>query len=120
MRNATLPRSLGLPPIQCFGRMPCRPIAQRTSRPPCREQRFSYSCRPTLIMATLPATLGYHMPAEWEPHEATWIAWPHERTDGPGKFAAIPWVFAEIVRNLHQCEQVNILVNDEDHETLAT
>ncbi len=71
------------------------------------------------IMANLPATLGYRMPAEWEPHEATWIAWPHKRTDWAGKFPAIPWVFAEIVRHLHQCEQVNILVNDEDHETLA-
>src|SRR5713101_3413386 len=70
-------------------------------------------------MAICPANLGYRMPAEWEPHEATWVAWPHERTDWPGKFAAIPWVFAEIVRHLHRCEQVNILVNDKDHETLA-
>ena len=40
------------------------------------------------------------MPAEWEPHEATWIAWPHNRSDWPGKFEAIPWVYAEIVRHL--------------------
>jgi hypothetical protein len=33
---------------------------------------------------TAPAALGYRMPAEWEPHEATWLAWPHERTDWPG------------------------------------
>ena len=39
------------------------------------------------------------MPAEWEPHEATWLAWPHERTDWPGKFAPIPWVYADIVRH---------------------
>jgi agmatine deiminase len=51
------------------------------------------------------------MPAEWEPHEATWIAWPHHRKDWPGKFAAIPLVYGEIVRQLHQCEEVNILVN---------
>jgi agmatine deiminase len=51
------------------------------------------------------------MPAEWEPHEATWIAWPHHRDDWPGKFAAIPWVYAEIVRALHQSETVYILVN---------
>ena len=37
------------------------------------------------------------MPAEWEPHEATWLGWPHEVTDWPGKFPAIPWAFAEIV-----------------------
>ena len=39
------------------------------------------------------------MPAEWEPHEATWLAWPHEKSDWPGKFAPIPWVYGEIVRH---------------------
>jgi agmatine deiminase len=59
------------------------------------------------------------MPAEWEPHEATWIAWPHNRSDWPGKFASIPWVYAEIVRNLARVERVNILVNDADAEARA-
>src|SRR3954469_1417633 len=59
------------------------------------------------------------MPAEWEPHEATWIAWPHQRDDWPGKFEAIPWVYAEIVRNLHLSEAVRILVNDADAEAGA-
>ncbi|MDP6959189.1 MAG: agmatine deiminase family protein [Planctomycetota bacterium] len=40
------------------------------------------------------------MPAEWEPHKATWIGWPHNRSDWPGKIGAIHWVYAEIVRNL--------------------
>jgi len=53
------------------------------------------------------------MPAEWEPHDATWIAWPHNRRDWPGKFAPVPWVYAEIVRHLSRVERVNILVNDE-------
>ena len=57
-----------------------------------------------------PASLGYRMPAEWEPHEATWIAWPHQRADWPGKFAPVPWVYVEIVRHLSRVEQVNILV----------
>ena len=52
------------------------------------------------------------MPAEWEPHQATWIAWPHRRDDWPGKFAPIAWVYTEIVRRLHQSERVRILVND--------
>ena len=52
------------------------------------------------------------MPAEWEPHESTWIAWPHRRSDWPGKLPAIPWVYGEIVRWLHRSEPVNILVND--------
>ena len=56
--------------------------------------------------------LGYRMPAEWEPHAATWLAWPHEKSDWPGKFAPIPWVYAEIVRHLSQVERVRILVED--------
>ncbi len=57
-----------------------------------------------------PAQLGYRMPAEWEPHEATWIAWPHNRDDWPGKFAPVPWVYTEIVRHLSRVETVCIVV----------
>jgi agmatine deiminase len=70
------------------------------------------------------------MPAEWEPHAATWIAWPHHEPDWPGKFESIPWVYAEIVRTLclqsptrapsrgrpaggHPAERVEILCQDE-------
>ncbi|MGI8746667.1 MAG: agmatine deiminase family protein [Bryobacteraceae bacterium] len=52
------------------------------------------------------------MPAEWEPHEATWLAWPHETTDWPGKFAAIPWVYGEIARHLSRFERVRILIEN--------
>ncbi len=50
------------------------------------------------------------MPAEWEPHEATWIAWPHNRDDWPGRFAPVPWVYGEIVRKLSAVERVRILI----------
>jgi len=70
-------------------------------------------------ISSTPAGLGFRMPAEWEPHEATWIAWPHQRDDWPGKFAAIPPVYTEIVRHLHQSEQVRILVNNAAAETRA-
>jgi agmatine deiminase len=56
------------------------------------------------------------MPAEWEPHEATWLAWPHEKSDWPGKFAPIPWLYGEIVRHLSRVERVRILVQDGDAE----
>lgn len=59
------------------------------------------------------------MPAEWEPHRATWIAWPHNRSDWPGKFAAIPWVYADIVRHLSRVEQVNIVVKSAAEKTAA-
>ena len=57
-----------------------------------------------------PQARGFRMPAEWEPHEATWIAWPHNREDWPGRFAPIPWVYGEIVRKLAAVEKVRILV----------
>ena len=59
------------------------------------------------------------MPAEWEPHAATWIAWPHFRGDWPGKFEPIPWVYAEMVRNLGIRERVEIAVQDASAETKA-
>lgn len=61
----------------------------------------------------------YRMPAEWEPHASTWIAWPHYKLDWPGKFEAIPWVYAEIVRYLSRHERVEIIVNDAAAEKLA-
>jgi len=66
-----------------------------------------------------PHALGYRMPAEWEPHEATWIGWPHELTDWPGKFTPIPWVYAEIVRHLARVERVRILVENAAAESKA-
>ena len=58
-----------------------------------------------------PAAMGFRMPAEWEPHEATWIGWPYNKSDWPGKFAPIPWVYGEIVRILAQGERVRIISN---------
>jgi len=68
---------------------------------------------------TKPRDLGYRMPAEWDRHEATWLAWPHNHEDWPGKFQAIPWVYAEIVRLLSAHELVHILVNDAKAEQRA-
>jgi agmatine deiminase len=57
------------------------------------------------------ASLGYSMPAEWERHEATWIGWPHNKTDWPDKIGTIEWVYGEIVRKIAESEIVRILVN---------
>lgn len=61
-----------------------------------------------------PAHLGYHMPAEWEPHAGTWLAWPHNLNTWPGKFAPVPTIYVEMVRALHEHEQVYICVNDSE------
>jgi len=59
------------------------------------------------------------MPAEWEPHAATWLAWPHFHGDWPGKFEPVPWVFAEIVRNLAPHERVELIVQNAAAERQA-
>jgi agmatine deiminase len=69
--------------------------------------------------AQTPAALGFHMPAEWEPHEATWLGWPHCRSDWPGKLAAIEWVYGEIVRKLAPGEKVRIIVDSAAREARA-
>jgi agmatine deiminase len=75
--------------------------------------------KPAPAKPSTPFDLGYRMPAEWEPHAATWLAWPHEKTDWPGKFAPIPWVYADIVRHLAEVERVRILVEHTGAERAA-
>src|SRR6202451_1628643 len=59
------------------------------------------------------------MPAEWEPHAATWLAWPHYHGDWPGKFEPIPWVYPEIIRSLARHERVELIVKDAAAERLS-
>ena len=65
------------------------------------------------------ATRFFRTPAEWEPHAATWLAWPHYRLDWPGKFEPIPWVYAEIIRYLSRRERVELIVKDVAAEKVA-
>ena len=72
------------------------------------------SAKPATSSRALRAdSVALRMPAEWERHDATWIAWPHHEPDWPGKLGAIPWVYAEIVRALHTHERVEILCHNE-------
>jgi agmatine deiminase len=57
-----------------------------------------------------PRQRGYRMPAEWEPHAATWLAWPHNKEDWPGKFEPIPWIIADIIRHIASAEIVHLIV----------
>ena len=54
----------------------------------------------------------YRMPAEWEKQKSTWIAWPHNKKDWPGKFNEIPWIFSKIITELSKVQSVNILVKN--------
>src|SRR5436853_7511920 len=69
---------------------------------------------------TSTSSLSRHrFPAEWEPHAATWLAWPHYFDDWPGKFEPIPWVYAEIIRYLTRHERVGLLVKDAKEKAKA-
>jgi agmatine deiminase len=59
-----------------------------------------------------PRDLGFRMPAEWEPHAATWLAWPHNETDWPKKGLLVEWVFVEMARLLSRGERVRFLVRN--------
>jgi agmatine deiminase len=59
------------------------------------------------------------MPAEWERHEATWLAWPHNPTDWPGKLDTIRWVYGEMVRRIARGETIRMLVNSKKDRNLA-
>ena len=77
--------------------------------------RFARGVRP----AARRAGGSYRLPAEWEPHEATWIGWPHNTTDWPGRFGPIPWAYSELVRWISRGEIVRILVESAEHRERA-
>jgi agmatine deiminase len=70
-------------------------------------------------MNDTPRSLGYRMPAEWEPHEATWLSWPHNPETWPGNFEPVPAIFADIVAALREHEEVRILTGTEELEAAA-
>jgi agmatine deiminase len=72
----------------------------------------------TIVQPT-PAQTAYSMPAEWERHEATWLGWPHNADDWPGKFQTIPWVYGEMIRKISGGEKIYLLVRNKGDENLA-
>ncbi len=75
--------------------------------------------KPIAPRTTTPADLGFSMPAEWEPHAATWLGWPHNETDWPGKLDTIRWVYGEMVRHISPGETVRLLVRNQTEARLA-
>src|ERR1700744_3644277 len=89
--------------------MPCRSYSQANNFMPKLE----------MIPTATPAELGYHFPPEWEKHEATWLGWPHNANDWPGKFEVIPWVYGEMARRISSGEKIFLLVRHSADEQMA-
>ena len=72
-------------------------------------------------LSALPADGRFVMPPEWAAHRATWIVWPHNRSDWPGKLAAVDWCYVELVRRLTAAELVAIVFRTatEERRTLG-
>jgi agmatine deiminase len=60
-----------------------------------------------------PKELGFHFPAEFAPHSATWLSWPHKEASWPGKIETIYPVYANFIKLVAEGETVNINVVDE-------
>jgi hypothetical protein len=73
----------------------------------------------SLSNAITPAELGYSFPAEWEKHEATWLGWPHNASDWPGKFEIIPWIYGEMVRKISAGENIRLIIRHKRDEQFA-
>jgi agmatine deiminase len=75
---------------------------------------------PTKNSVATPAVAGFSMPAEWERHNATWLAWPHNENDWPGKFAVIPWIYGEMARKIADGESICMIVRQKKDEQIAS
>ena len=83
------------------------PVLRAGTKPLARPESAAHPM-PSLTSSKTPAALGYRMPAEWEPQEAIWLSWPHNHATWPGQFRPIPYVFAEIVKQISRFEAVRI------------
>jgi agmatine deiminase len=78
------------------------------------EQNF-----PTSGLPDFPKHLGFHFPAEFAPHTATWLSWPHKEASWPGKIDTIFPVYAQFIKLVAEGEKVNINVSDDKMKQFA-
>ena len=81
--------------------------------------RAKFMPAPINSTSATPAGLGYTMPAEWEPHATTWLGWPHNASDWPGKFAVIPWIYGEMARKISAGENIRLIIRHKKDELFA-
>ena len=74
-----------------------------------------------MLETSTPASLGYFMPAEWEPHSDTWLAWPHNlETWSKDDLHKVEKTYIDIIRNLIDGERINILINGKHYQPRIT
>lgn len=69
--------------------------------------------------AKTPKELGYYFPAEFHPHVATWLSWPHNEASWPGKIHTIFPYYCQFIKELIKGERVCINVNNEAMKSFA-
>ena len=74
---------------------------------------------PDFSNASTPKQLGYYFPAEFAPHEATWLSWPHKEASWPGKIERVYSPYAKFIKVLAESEKVRININDEAMQSFA-
>lgn len=72
------------------------------------------------VACKTPSELGYRMPAEWEKHDAIWLAWPHDPTTFPDRVDKVEQTYVQIIKQIHESEHVNLFVKDECMQEKAT
>ncbi len=72
----------------------------------------TYGLISSCVISETPKSLGYLMPAEWEKHDATWLAWPHDPMTFPNRVQKVERTYLQMILVLHKNENVNLFVTD--------
>ncbi|OLC94101.1 MAG: peptidyl-arginine deiminase [Thaumarchaeota archaeon 13_1_40CM_3_38_6] len=72
----------------------------------------TYGLLSSRVVSETPKSLGYTMPAEWETHDATWLAWPHDPLTFPDRIKKVEETYLHMIEAIHKHENINLFVTD--------
>jgi agmatine deiminase len=85
-----------------------------------RPDTYNLLTEKVLPTCKTPRELGYRMPAEWEKHDAIWLAWPYDPTTFPDRVEKVEETYVQIVKAIHESEYVNLFVTDDSMKEKVT